>query len=191
MIAKLKDIFNQHTILSPADLYRIASISKLKRIKKGQHLVVSGELNYQVLLVNSGLLRHYVIDKNGEEKTLLFVQEKGTTGSIETIMKDQPAFENIVALENSLVIAFDNRKAEKFALESKGLLKLQNKNLKIALSEAVERLRRHIIHTPEERYLLFCKNHPKLEQRVKQKHLASYLGITPTSLSRIRSRDVK
>lgn len=190
MIAKLKDILNQQIILSPTDLYRIASISKLKRIKKGQHLVISGEINYNVLLVYSGLLRHYIIDKNGEEKTLLFVQEKRTTGCLETIMHDQPAFENIVALEDSLIITFDNRKAEKFALESKGLLKLQNKKLKLALSEAVERLRHHTIYSPEERYLLFCENQPTLEQRVKQKHLASYLGITPTSLSRIRSRVV-
>jgi CRP-like cAMP-binding protein len=191
MLEKVKDIFDQQTFLSPNDLLGIVSISRLKQVKKGEQLANAGEVNYLVHFVIKGLLRHYVIDENGNEKTMRFVSEKQSAGCMESIFHNRPSFESIEALENSLIIIFDNRKAEKLALKSMGLLKLQNISIKKALVEAVERLRNHTILNPKDRYELFCEKHPRLEQRIKQKYLASYLGITPTSLSRMRARAMK
>lgn len=191
MLKKITNNFNKHKFLGPVDLISLVSISKIKKIRKGEYLAKSGDINYQIVSVVKGLLRHYIVDDKGVEKTMLFVSEKQNTGSMESIFYDEPAFESIVAIEDSLVIMFDNRKAEKLALKSRGLLQLQNESLKKSLFEAVCRLRLQTLLSPEERYESFRKTFPLIEQRVKQKHLASYLGITPTSLSRMRARIIK
>ncbi len=191
MFEKLKEVFHQYAFLHPKDLIQLASISKLIRLKKGAHLVKEGDLFYDAVGVVQGLLRHYIIDKNGDEKTLLFVREKNQTGMMDTIFHNRPASENIMALENTLLIKIDARKIEKLASDNMRLLKLQNEVLKQVVASNVEQIRFLTVLTPEERYLAFCKSHPNLEQRVKQKHLASYLGITPTSLSRMRARLAK
>lgn len=70
-------------------------------------------------------------------------------------------------------------------------MKLKNLAFKEIITSNVEQIKFLTILAPEERYVLFCKTYPKLQQRIKQKFLASYLGITPTSLSRIRARLAK
>lgn len=188
MIEEIKEAFNKYSFLTLKDLLVLASISKLKIVKKGEHLINEGDLNYNVILVIKGLLRHYIIDKSGEEKTLLFVPEKHSTGSSNTIVNNKPAIENIIALEASIVIITDYRVTEKVSSDNPRLLKLQIQSFKLLLSEAVEHIKYYTILSPEERYLSFCNTYPNLEQRVKQKYLASYLGVTPSSLSRLRAR---
>ena len=189
MILKMfQDIFENKKFLSPQDLISMASITKIRRIKKGEHLARSGDINYLIVIVVKGLLRHYIIDEEGNEKTMLFVTEKQNSASIETIVRDEVCTENIVAEENSILLSFDHRSAQKVASKSKGLVFLQNQRLKESLYHAVERLRHHTTLSPEERFTLFYAEFPKLGRRVKQKHLASYLGVTPTSLSRMKRR---
>ena len=77
MILKMfQDIFENKKFLSPQDLISMASITKIRRIKKGEHLARSGDINYLIVIVVKGLLRHYIIDEEGNEKTMLFVTEK-------------------------------------------------------------------------------------------------------------------
>lgn len=188
MLEKIKLAFRQFTFLSPNDLLDIISITKIATIKKGEHFIREGELCYQTALVLKGLLRHYSIDKDGTEKTLLFIPERKSTGSPDTIFSNKPSSENIMALEDSIVLKIDSRDFERIAKSNIRLLTLQNKSLKEVIISDVEQLKSLTIFTPEERYHYFCKTYPHLEQRIKQKYLASYLGITPTSLSRLRAR---
>ena len=76
MLDFIKEIHAQQTFLSPIDLFKLASISKLERIKKGQHLVRSGDINYKVILVYKGLLRHYIIDKEEKKKPFFLYLKK-------------------------------------------------------------------------------------------------------------------
>lgn len=104
------------------------------------------------------------------------------------MLRDKPSLENIVALENSLVALTDIRKFDNLAKKNPTLMLLQNTVLKEILAFTVDQNWHHVILPPEERYLAFCQTFPKLEQRVTQKDLSSYLDITATSLSRIRAR---
>ena len=191
MFEKIKEAFSQFTFLGPMDLLQLAAIAKLKTVKSGEHIFKEGELNFDVVIVVKGLLRHYIIDKNGEEKTLLFVAEKGQSGMIETIFDNKPTVENVMALEDSILLKFDTRKVDKLVKHNIQLMRLQNQTFKRVISGNVEQIRFLTVLTPEERYMWFCKAYPNIEQRVKQKHLASYLGVTPTSLSRMRARLAK
>jgi CRP-like cAMP-binding protein len=188
MFEQIKEVFGRFTILSPKDLILLASIAKVKTVKKDEHLLMVDDLNYNISIVVKGLFRHYVIDKQGVERTLLFVQEKKVTTMIDTIFHNKPSTENIVALEDSIIVRFDFRTFEKLASNNIRLLKVQNQALKEVIVANVEHIKLLNLLIPEERYAYFCKVYPDLEQRIKQKHFASFLGITPTSLSRIRGR---
>lgn len=191
MFEKIKESFSQFTYLSPKDLIDLAAVIKIKQLEKGEHLVRIGDYNYQAVRVLNGLLCHYVTDENGMEKALVFVPEGMNSGSLQTNLYGKPADENIIALENTLMICIDVRELDRLAADNIRILKMVNQNYKQIIAEAGERIRFLIAHTPEERYLNFCKTYPDLEQRLRQKDLASYLGVTPTSLSRMRARLVK
>lgn len=191
MFEKIKELFKDYTFLTPSDLLQLVPIIKLKQLAKGEHFVREGEFNYNGVKVIKGLLAHYIIDKNGVEKTLLFVPEGRLSGSLQTTINKMPADENIIALENSLLITCDIRKMEKIAYENIRIYKMLNQNYKDIIIDAAIRIKFLVAQSPEESYLHFTKTYPNLEQRIKQKDLASFLGITVSSLSRIRARIMK
>lgn len=191
MFEKAKEVFKEFTFLNPKDLFQLATIIKLKSVAKGEHIVKEGDYNYHGIKVIKGLLSHYVIDSNGAEKTLLFVPEKKYSGSLQTTLAGKAADENIIALEDSLLLLIDIRALEKLADGNLRILKMLNQSHKQVILDAGKRIKFLIAHSPEDRYLHFNKTYPKLEQRVKQKDLASFLGVTVSSLSRIRARIVK
>jgi CRP-like cAMP-binding protein len=188
MFEQIKEAFNSFTFLKPNDIFLISSIAKLRVIRRGEHFVQQGELCYDAMMVVKGLFRHYTIDENGKEKTLMFDAERKFTGCFDTIMLNKPSTENIIALENSIIIKMDTRAAEKISSDNIRLLKVQLEAYKQVVITNVEHGKLLTILSPDERYTFFCETHRNLEQRIQQKHLASYLGITPTSLSRIRAR---
>jgi CRP-like cAMP-binding protein len=188
MFEQIKEAFNSFTFLKPNDIFLISSIAKLRVIRRGEHFVQQGEFCYDAMMVVKGLFRHYNIDENGKEKTLMFDAERKFTGCFDTIMLNKPSTENIIALENSIIIKMDTRAAEKISSDNIRLLKVQIEAYKQVVISNVEHSKLLTILSPDERYTYFCETHRNLEQRIQQKHLASYLGITPTSLSRIRAR---
>lgn len=191
MLEEIKKDFSQFTFLGPNDLMHLASIIKLKQLQKGEHLVKVGEYNYNAVRVFKGLLYHYVVDENGIEKALLFVPEKMNSGAMQTTLMGKPADENIIALEDTIMLCADVRELEKVTDKNIRIQKMVNQLYKQIIAEAAERIRFLVVNTPEERYVQFSKTYPDLEQRIKQKDLASYLCITDTSLSRIRARLAK
>jgi CRP-like cAMP-binding protein len=188
MLEKITDALKEFNFLTPKDLFQLVSIAKLKQVASGELIVKEGDYNYNVIKVIKGLLSHYVVDKNGYERALLFVPEKMNSGSLQTTINRKPSDENIIALENSLLLLIDIRELEKLAAKNNNILKLINQSYKKIIAEAALRIKFLLVNSPEERYLHFREIYPHLLQRVKQKDLASYLGITVTSLSRIRAR---
>lgn len=191
MLEKIKEVFGQFTFLNPKDLIELATITKIKTLKKGEHLVRVGEYNYNAVKVLKGLLYHYIIDEKGDEKSLLFVAEKMNSGAMQTTLMGKPADENIVALEDTIMFCADVRELERISDSNIHIQKLLNRIYTQVIAEAAERIRFLVVHTPEERYLHFQKTYPNLEKRLKQKDLASYLCVSDTSLSRIKARLAK
>ena len=191
MLDKIKEALSEFTFLGPKDMLQLAGILRIKHLAKGEHLVRYNQYNYLGIRVIKGLLSHYVIDDNGEQKTLLFVPENRFSGSLQSTLNGKPADENIIALENSILLTADTRELYKLAEHNIKILKLINQSYKNIITESAERIKFLIAHTPEERYLHFCLSYPDLERRIKQKDLASYLGITDSSLSRMKARVAK
>jgi len=188
MLEKVKEVFGRHTFLSPNDLFQIALASKLRKLKKGEFLIRIGDVDLFAYTVVKGLLRSYVVTDTGDEVTLAFVPEKKNAASCESVLRGKPSVENWVALEDTWLISIDVKKMDNAAIHSKTLMRHQSTMLKETLAETIDRIQFHTVLTAEQRYEKFCGEFPKLEQRIKQKHLASYLGITPVRLSQIRAK---
>jgi CRP-like cAMP-binding protein len=160
-----------------------------KKIKKKEILLREGQISTHIGFVLSGSFRQfYLVD--GEEKTTFFFFENSFVCDYDSFLTERPTDHNIEALEDCEILYFDRalmyrmyRIYPKF--ETFGRLIAE----KVYLCTK-ERLGLFLLNTPEVRYLHFMKSHEAetILQRVPQHYIASYLGITPVSLSRIRSR---
>ena len=149
-------------------------------IKKGEILQKSGDLNSKIYQVQSGLLRSYLIDKKGKEHIFMFGPEGWTVA--DNVAPDIPCDLYIDALEDSVITVFpkDIQKESKNAPAFiKRIAVLQKRVIMLMSASALER------------YDHFIQTYPEIVQRVPQKMIASYLGITPEALSAIKSKQLK
>lgn len=187
----LIEYFKRFPYLSYEDVKLFLTLGKFKRAKKGELIIPIGSLNYHGIIVLKGLLRNYIVTSEGDEKTLLLSKEGMQTGSYSTIFYDQPSIECIQAIEPSILFLVDSNAVDKIASRHTKLLLFQNKILKNILAESIERIIFFTALSPEERFIHFREKYPDLIERVPQKYLASYIGVTTVSLSRIKNRIVQ
>lgn len=145
-----------------------------RAIKKGQILQRKGDTNTKVYQVESGLLRSYSIDEKGKEHIYMFAPEDWLMA--DNVPADLPADLYIDALEDTVVIAGakDFDKGHNTVKLIKRIGALQKRVIMLMSASAAER------------YEHFLKTYPQITQRVPQRMIASYLGITPETLSRVR-----
>ncbi|WP_298427609.1 Crp/Fnr family transcriptional regulator [uncultured Kordia sp.] len=156
-------------------LYTIIKPNEIK-IKRGQVLQRAGEINTKIYLVKSGLLRSYIIDSKGKEHIFLFASENWIM--TDSTSRNLPCKLFIDALEDSEIKIFEKGNEEKIELQKilNRLEALQNRVIMLMSSTALER------------YEHFLKTYPEIVQRVSQRMIASYLGITPEALSKVKGR---
>jgi CRP-like cAMP-binding protein len=162
------------------------SCLKTKSIKKGQILLSPGDLKSDAYFVVSGLLRYFSIDEKGKEHIIQFAPEDWMVSDRDTTVFGEPAFFYIDAIEGTEVVVV---KGDFFpAIQSivPEILQLNIKMLHNSIRFMQKRINMLLSATAEERYLDFIKLYPNLTLRVPQWMIASYLGITPESLSRVR-----
>ncbi|HVW99978.1 MAG TPA: Crp/Fnr family transcriptional regulator [Candidatus Babeliaceae bacterium] len=187
MINNLLKSIRSLITLSPAEVEIVTFLFKEKTYKKGEFFLAEGQICKQVGFVTKGLMRYY-INHDGEEKTYAFSQENKYVCNYESFLPQSRSSKNIQALEDTdvLVISHDDlqifyttvREGERFGRIVIGAVFVQ----------ILEDLSSFYTDTPEHRYEKFITNHPDLQQRISQYHIASYVGVKPQSLSRIRKR---
>ena len=183
-----KEAFERFKFLRLADLVALFGLSSLKSFEKGELIAEAGTYCEHAFLIRKGIIRTYVLTPEGDERTIRFAKEKEFTSCGASFLRGEPATEYLQAMEDVKVVAINTRKLNKLTEENIRLLKLSHEGLKEAMAEAIKRIEFFTIHTPEDRYKILMTESPELLQRIPQKYLASYLGITTVSLSRIRSR---
>jgi CRP-like cAMP-binding protein len=178
----------QHIIaLSTAEQDIVRSLFKAKHYKKGDFFLADGQVCKHAGFITKGLIRYY-INHDGEEKTYEFGQENNFVCNYESFLPQTPSTKIIQALEDCEMLQISYTDLQQFYQSVQGgerFGRLVIEQVFIGLLQALGSL---YTDTPENRYKRLLKEHPDLLQRVSQYHIASYVGVKPQSLSRIRKR---
>ncbi|MGG2093323.1 Crp/Fnr family transcriptional regulator [Bacillus sp. S13(2024)] len=164
---------------------KIECMFKSKKISKGEIVVHVGDIQNELYFILSGLLRSYYIDINGNDVTHFFPR-KGTLCVGEALFNKGPSKHCVEAIEDCEVLVVHVNDFKKLVEEDIYCMKVYMKVLEYGFKYKIERESSFLLKSATERYLDFKRMHPELEERVNQAYIASYLGITPVSLSRIK-----
>ena len=190
----MEDLINKiktHLHLSSEAEEFIYSISKEKTLLKGEILIHQGQVVKKTFFVTAGCLRSYCIDKNGKEHTLLFAIKDWWISDYIAIHTDELATLTVECLTESKVIEFNAKELDKIHARFPEFESYQRHNLERHVVSLHKRILNQLQLTAPERYDLFLEQYPDIEQHTRNFHIASYLGITQQSLSRIRVEKVK
>lgn len=172
--------------ISDEELKKIQSFFVPKSIAKGEILLNKGEVCPYTCFVVKGCLRSYVIDEKGKEHILQFAPENWWISEQISLINKEPAMFFIDAVEDTEYLAVDERYFEELHRMTPDARDMMSRLQWNFFRSMQKRLISHLSATGEERYLAFIKTYPPLALRLPQRMIASYLGVTPESLSRIR-----
>jgi len=187
LIKKIKSSIS----LSPEAEAYLISISKEKTISKGAVLIRQGQTVDKIFFVTGGCLRSYCTDKTGKEHTLHFAIKNNWISDYIAIHGDELATLTIECLTESTIIEFNAKKINGMLTLFPELEPFQRKNLERLFVSLQKRILNQLQLSATERYDLFLEEYPDVEQHTRNYHIASYLGITQESLSRIRVEKTK
>lgn len=179
---------NQYITLDEAETSYLESIVITRSFKKNEVIVECGEPARYLILVNAGFVMSYYTDKEDVDHVVQFASNGWWTGDLYSLAENAPTIYTTKGLTDGEVLLLPklahNQLLEKY-------VKFE-KYFRIIFHNALMRLQFRFIEnystTTEERYLAFRTRFPDMEQHVPQKYIASYLGITPEFLSKIRRK---
>jgi len=187
MIDSLLNSIQNLITLSPEEIDIVKSLFKEKPYKKGEFFLEEGRVCKHVGFVAQGLMRFY-INHDGEEKIYDFSQENEYVCNYESFLPQKPSSKIIQALEDSVVFIISYNDLQLFYKNVREGERFGRIAIEFVFLQLLQDLSSFYTETPEVRYGRFLKNHADLQQRISQYHVASYVGVKPQSLSRIRKR---
>ena len=180
--------FNEKVNLSEEEEEVIKQYLTPKKLRKKQYLLQEGDICKHIAFVEKGALKAYVVDDAGAESIIQFALEGWVISDLYSFLTGEPATYNIDALENAELVLISKSAHEELLKKLpkyETYIRLQITGAYIALQKRLT----SIISLPlEERYKNFLATYPNIAQRVPQHMIASYMGLTPETLSRVRSR---
>jgi len=188
MISPLLNVIQSLITLSPAELDIIKTLFKEKLYKKGEFFLEEGRICKQVGFVAKGLMRYY-INHDGEEKTYAFSQENQFACNYESFLPQKPSSKIIQALEDSVVLTISHHDLQLLYANVREGERFGRLAIEAVFVQLLQDISSLYTETPEIRYERFLTLHADLQQRISQYHIASFVGVKPQSLSRIRKRN--
>lgn len=179
---------SRHIQLDKTETDFFISLLTTKKFKRKEFLLKEGDTCKTENFIVKGCLRTYTIDDNGFEHIVMFGIEDWWVGDLFSFLTQSPATYFIDALEDSEILQISKANLDKLfeivpKFERFFRLILQN-----AFIAQQQRINQNLSYSAEQRYLDFITKHPNLEQRLSQKQVSAYLGITPVFLSMLRKR---
>lgn len=159
-----------------------------KKVKKNSHLIRQGEEPCAFILIEEGVLMTYFTDNTGDDHVLMFGFSGWWTGDIKGITRQGPSEYSVKALTDAYVYEIDFESYESLCRNHPIFERYFRKIFQNSLVTHQKRIMRQISTNAEEKYLAFKSRFPKIELIVAQKHIASYLGITPEFFSSLKKR---
>lgn len=188
MSAVLYEHLTRKIALTPEEFAFIAQQFTRRTLRRKERLLQAGEPAHHVAFVERGLLHSFAPDERGAERTSQFAFEGGWIGDTYSSLTGEPATLTIEALEDSTVLLIDQAGQERIYAQVPRYERYQRLLLQNHLIVVYRRLLNSLNASAEAKYDDLLARHPTIAQRVPLHLIASYLGISPESLSRIRAR---
>ena len=155
---------------------------------RGEYLLRGGERATHVMAVLQGLVREHYVDAHGGEHTRSFVREGEVSGSLVDLLSGRPAMTYVEALEPTRALVFPYAELDALTAAHPCLAAVVRRSAEALAVRKTRREHELLTKSAEERYAVWRTEHRDLDSRVSRKLVASYLGITPEHLSRLRAR---
>ncbi|WP_046246535.1 Crp/Fnr family transcriptional regulator [Hymenobacter terrenus] len=183
-------VFEQYLLskaaFTAAEIEQIKAVSMLRTLRKRQYLLQAGDIWAYNAFVTKGCLRTYSVDAKGAEHIMSFAVENWWASDQESLSSGQPSRFNIEAIEESEVVLIKKEDFEQLRRELPVFDGVINNILFRSFMASQNRIHSAISYSAEEKYREFVEKFPDFALRIPQHMVASYLGVTTETLSRIR-----
>lgn len=188
MYSALRNKFDDILNVTDENWKIFESILQTKKLKKKEYLLKEGQICQSIYFLSEGCLRTFYLDDTGKDISTSFYFQDDFLREIESMTDNKPSKKNIQALEDSIIFYIDKSSLINLYDRSVFYQKLGRMILeKLTISEQ-KYSSLLIARSPKDRYLYIIEKHPEFIERIPLQYLASYLGISRESLSRIRKR---
>jgi len=186
--AQILDNIQKHISVSPTEKELIESLLVQQRVEKKQVLLAAGKVATDIHFVSEGVLRAYFTDPEGDQNIVMFAANDWWITDMFSFSTGNPAQLTIDALEDSVVFSLSKANLELLFLKMPSFERFFRILMQNAYVREQSRIIQNLSMPAEERYRQFLKKYPQFAERITQKQIASYLGITPEFLSSIRKK---
>lgn len=187
MMSIIENISKLVTLTSNEEAFFLSK-TETKTFKAKTIILSAGEISKHSYFVNSGLIRSFNINDNIVEHVLSFACQGWWIADMYSLISQKPGSLFIEVLEDCEVVLLSKENQEQLYIEIPKLERFFRILTENSLVANQERLMDNLSLSAEERFDKFCKKYPSLIQKVPQKHIASYIGVTPEFFSKMKSR---
>ncbi len=182
------DLVNSFHPISESIFKEIYEFSELKRFKPNKKIIDLGDTPQKIYLIANGILRSYVILDNGKEITQTIFVSKMFFTSFKALVKKEPSESVYETVTECDIFEIDHSLLSKVYKKNLEMMTAYNKYLEFLIYKESDRYIDIISSNAKERYLALRNRIPEIDNIMAQYHIASYLGISPVQLSRIRAK---
>lgn len=191
MHESIQNYISRFVSLTPEELSVVENCMQLQEIPKKTILLNAGDVCNFEAYVLKGCIREYFIDHKGQELTLEFAVEDWWVSDITSFENQTPSIMYIETLEDCELLMLSRAAKDELLARVPKLERMFRLMIQRHLSVLQKRLFRTVSYTAMDKFEQFLRRYPSLPQRVPQHYIASYLGITPEFLSKLRKRQMK
>jgi len=184
----LLESLKKHISLTEGEEALICAAVRERRVKKNQFIVHEGAVQKCTNFLNQGSMRTYFIDTNGQEHIVQFAIEGWWISDLQSFIMQVPATFNVQAIEDCDILELPFESLEMLYEKVPKMERYFRVITQRAFVSFQQRVVQNISMSAEDRYLAFKSKYPKIELRIPQRLIASYLGISAEFLSKIKSR---
>ena len=186
MSTLLRSHIEKRVPLTDEEFHLISGFFVPKILKTRQFLLQEGDVSGRLAFVTSGCLREYTVDQKGNEHIIQFAVKDWWVSDLNSFLSGAPSTHNIDALQDSELLLLEKPSREKLFEAIPKMERFFRLLLESNYISTHKRINDSLSASAEERYLTFIRTYPRMMEEIPQHQIASYLGITPQSLSRIR-----
>ncbi len=183
----IRHFINQFSPITESAWEDLVQIMKPQKFKKGDLLIDNHRVCKKLYFLETGLVKLYFINGEGNDIILRFFKENSVFTSLESFLTEQPTAHMIKALEKSSVLTVEKNQFNQLCDQHPDLFLFYQKLLEQININMLQRITELLKDDAKMRYNLFIEGNPSIAQRISLGDLADYLGITQVSLSRIRA----